>query len=38
MKETEEREIVNVIRLADGENEEVYMKHARRESLGNAET
>jgi hypothetical protein len=38
MKETEEREIVDVIRLADGENEEVYMKHARREPLGDAET
>jgi len=38
MKETEEREIVDVIRLADGENEEVYMKHGRGEPLGDAET
>ena len=38
MKETEEREIVDVIRLAEGENEEVYMKQARREPLGDAET
>jgi hypothetical protein len=38
MTETEEREIVDAIRLADGENKEVYMKHVRREPLGDAET
>jgi hypothetical protein len=38
VKETEEREIFDVITLADGENEELYMKHARREPLGDGET
>jgi hypothetical protein len=37
MKETEGREIVDVIRLADGENEEVYMKHARRKPPGDVQ-
>jgi hypothetical protein len=38
VRETEEREIFDMITLADGENEELYMKHARRGPLRNGET